>query len=363
MTVLIDPTRGLAPGRGPLLTAADPADTTIRRRLERAWVAGELVRLTPAMYVARRMWLDLPAWERVILCAAALSATRPDTVFTGLTAATLHGLPVAVQPPALEIRAASRSHHGTRPLTPRPYSPALLAQHRVPRPPVRRPRWGLPTAAGHEPVLVDATLKDGRSLGTVAVDPLPTLVAVLGAATAFRDAIAPLDRLALDRPEEFVRWAAEAAESLPTSAARRRFDRAWRFADARAESAGESYSRALIHELGFAPPTALQHRHFDSTGREVARTDFWWEDAGIYGEFDGIGKYDLSLYDGDDDARRASIRREKEREVALQLVTRDGAHWTWADLESPDRLARILMAAGVPRVGVPRAGSAGAAGF
>ena len=54
-------------------------------------------------------------------------------------------------------------------------------------------------------------------------------------------------------------------------------------------------------------------------------------------------------FDGDDTARRASIRREKEREVALQLVTRAGAHWTWGDLLRPDRLARILTAAGVPR--------------
>ena len=62
-----------------------------------------------------------------------------------------------------------------------------------------------------------------------------------------------------------------------------------------------------------------------------------------------LGKYDLSFFDGDDTARRASIRREKEREVALQLVTRAGAHWTWGDLLRPDRLARILTAAGVPR--------------
>ncbi|GAA3791696.1 hypothetical protein [Micrococcus endophyticus] len=102
-----------------------------------------------------------------------------------------------------------------------------------------------------------------------------------------------------------------------------------------------------MHELGFAAPTALQHR--DATGREVARTDFWWADARVAGEFDGIGKYDLGLHRGDDAARRASIRREKEREVALQLVTRAVAHWTWEDLRAPERLARILTAAGVPR--------------
>jgi len=172
---------------------------------------------------------------------------------------------------------------------------------------------------------------------------------VLGAATPFRDAVAPLDALVRARPEEAARWARQAESRLKSAAALRRFERAWHFADARAESAGESYSRASIHELGFVPPTALQHRHRDANGRAVARTDFWWEQVRVYGEFDGLGKYDLSFFDGDDTARRASIRREKEREVALQLVTRAGAHWTWGDLLRPDRLARILTAAGVPR--------------
>lgn len=285
--------------------AADPHDGAARRRRERAWTRGVLVRLCPRVDISVSDWAALRPWDRAVVSAVALSIARPATVFTGLTAARLHGLGPAVEPPVLELRASSPGHHGAGPLTRRPFVPSLVAHdRRLPGPPRRRPRWGLPEAAHAAPQPVEAVLSDGQSLGTILADPLPTVLLVLGAATPFRDAVAPLDALVRARPEEAARWARQAERRLGSAAALRRFERAWHFADARAESAGE---------------------------------------------FDGLGKYDLSFFDGDDTARRAGIRREKEREVALQPVTRAGAHWTWGDLVRPDRLARILTAAGVPR--------------
>lgn len=349
MTGFADVARTLLPGRGPLLCAARREDLATRRRLERAWARGDLVRLAPRVYLPATTWTALSPWDRATASAAALHLARPDTVFTGLTAARLHGLPVAVEPPALDVRAASPGHRGRTPLTSRPFSPALLGRGlRLPRPPGRRPRWGLPEAPGAAPAPAELRLSDGTSLGWATADPPATLLLVLGAATPFRDAIAPLDVLVATQPAA-ARWAKAAGEVLSSRAARERFDRAWSFSAKESESAGESYSRALIHELGFTAPTALQHRHRDASGREVARTDFWWEDVRVAGEFDGLGKYDLRLHGQDDAARRAGIRREKEREVALQLVTRAVAHWTWQDLMAPERLARILAAAGVPR--------------
>ena len=102
---------------------------------------------------------------------------------------------------------------------------------------------------------LSGSLLGGHACNTTS--PFPTLL-VLGAATPFRDAVAPLDALVRARPEEAARWARQAESRLKSAAALRRFERAWHFADARAESAGESYSRAIIHELGFVPPTALQ---------------------------------------------------------------------------------------------------------
>ena len=352
MTALAD-VPDLRPGTGPLLCAARREDLAARRRLERAWTRGDLVRLAAGVYLPASTWTALSPWDRSTASAAALALARPATVFTGLTAARLRRLPVAVDPPALDLRATSPGHRGAAPLTSRPFSPALLAAGgRLPRPPRRRPRWGLPQAPGMAPEPVEIRLSDGTGLGWGLADASATLLLVLGAATPFRNAVAPLDVLLATHPEA-QSWAQAAEEALPTRAARERFERTWSFAAAGSESAGESYSRALMHELGFAAPTALQHRHRDATGREVARTDFWWADARVAGEFDGIGKYDLGLHRGDDAARRASIRREKEREVALQLVTRAVAHWTWEDLRAPERLARILTAAGVPRTVCP----------
>lgn len=366
MRLTDDVARRLLPGHRPLLCAADPQDLAVRRRLERAWARGDLVRLAPRVYLPVTEWTALTPWDRTTVGVAALALARPDMVFTGLTAAALHGLPVAVVPPSVELRASSPGHRGARPLVPRAVSPALHGQEpRLPALPRRRPRWGLPAAPDAAAERVEVRLSDGRRLGTALADPLPTLLAVLGAHTPFHDAVAPLDVLVRDHPADVARWAGCAEQVLGSQAAVRRLRRAVAFADGRAESAGESCIRALIHELGSAAPTSLQQRHRDATGREVARTDFWWEQVGVAGEFDGLGKYDLPLHGGDEASRRSAIRREKEGEVALQLVTRGVAHWTWADLRQPERLARILAAHGIPRASpaarsatVPRSASA-----
>ena len=117
----------LVPGRGPLLHAADRADSATRRRLERAWAAGSLVRLAPAVYCERDDWLGRPAWDRHTLAAAALTlAASTPPVFAGLTAAHLHGLPLAQTPGALTVRAARRGHTGRRATTNSPASARLL---------------------------------------------------------------------------------------------------------------------------------------------------------------------------------------------------------------------------------------------
>ncbi|MCV7527877.1 hypothetical protein M3D91_010090, partial [Micrococcus luteus] len=148
MTPLSDHSRALLPGRGPLLSAADPHDGAARRRLERAWTRGVLVRLCPRVYISVGDWAALRPWDRTVVSAVALSIARPETVFTGLTAARLHGLGPAVEPPALELRAPSPGHHGAGPMTRRPFAPSLVAHdRRLPVPPRRRPRWGPPAAA------------------------------------------------------------------------------------------------------------------------------------------------------------------------------------------------------------------------
>ncbi|MGX4708513.1 hypothetical protein [Rhodococcus ruber] len=112
------------------------------------------------------------------------------------------------------------------------------------------------------------------------------------------------------------------------------------FLDGRSESPGESISRLRIHQAGMPAP-ALQHEVRTSEGRFVARTDFFWEETGIVGEFDGMGKYGT----GDPGATAETVRREKLREDALRDLGFEVVRWTWAELfRFPTVVARFERA-------------------
>lgn len=109
------------------------------------------------------------------------------------------------------------------------------------------------------------------------------------------------------------------------------------FADARAESPGESISRVTAHELG-VPAPELQ-REFE-TPRGRFRTDFWWPDAGVIGEFDGRLKYDDTRTLWDEKTREDALRRLPE--------VRGFARWTMREATDAGSLAAVLSAAGLP---------------
>ncbi|GEL95659.1 hypothetical protein [Cellulomonas composti] len=127
----------------------------------------------------------------------------------------------------------------------------------------------------------------------------------------------------------------------------RKASRVIAFADPRAASAGESVSRARMHELGLAPPE-LQKQFDDATG-PIGLVDFWWSKQRLVGEFDGRMKYRVG---GIVDYRAVEQRvwEEKRREDRLRatgvLVTR----WTWAEAMDLQRFLAHLTAAGVPRL-------------
>lgn len=116
------------------------------------------------------------------------------------------------------------------------------------------------------------------------------------------------------------------------------------FVDPRSESPGESWSRVLMHELGFARP-GLQFEVITDGRSEFA--DFAWLGARVLGEFDGEIKYRLDRY------RRGGavedvVIREKNRENRMRRNATGFARWDWQDLRA-GRLAEILDRAGVPR--------------
>ena len=163
----------------------------------------------------------------------------------------------------------------------------------------------------------------------------------LAAIAPMRDAVAALDhelrlgnvdRTALD----------EAAGRLDGVRGRVPARRAVAFASPLAGSVGESFSRVLLHELGFPAPE-LQHR-FETAGG-VRFADFWWERHRLVGEFDGRIKYS-------DDPERA-IWDEKLRENELQEIGERLVRWTWADLVAVTPFIRRLEAAGPRRALAP----------
>lgn len=106
--------------------------------------------------------------------------------------------------------------------------------------------------------------------------------------------------------------------------------RALDHADPGAENPGESWGRAQIIDAGLPIPR-LQHKFFDATGREVARTDYDW--AGLLAaEFDGMVKYQKYLLPGE--SPFDAMRREKKREDDLRRLNVMVIRWTWADLEN-----------------------------
>lgn len=364
----------LLAGIGPLLRASPYSPARAGEALRTAWRHGQVARLARGTFVTLDLWTSLPPWDRHVLAAAAYAHSHPGAVFTGPTAALLHGLPLADTPAEVWLRAGNPGHRARRQMTASPFSPAGLQRSdgAPPAPPSVRWTWNTVQAPAPErpherrrrltvrdagwtpepapplpPEILETRLRDGTLLGPVAVDPLPTMQLLLGSSLPFREAVVPLDGLHRRLPGLSETWAENHADRLKTKAASARFERAWTFSDARSESAGESLARALIHDLGFVAPE-LQRRIFSRDGREIARVDFWWEEVHVAGEFDGIGKYDVDLH-ADASARRRAINREKARDVELQRICRAVSHWTWADLKDPARLAAELVRVGVPR--------------
>ncbi|MDY6055870.1 hypothetical protein [Micrococcus sp.] len=332
---------------GGLLLRSRPAeDRRGAEQLHRGWHRGELIRLARGMYCPVQAWCALPAWDRFTLTVAAAAAVRPSLVLTGRTAAHLHGLPLLDVPPAVEERAFGPGHRARRPAVRLPLAPTALAAQ-VPSPPSRRcvlPRWDNDDAG---PVPVDVALSDGTVVGTAWADALETVHLHLASTLPLRESVVPLDRLAHTRPADVAAWARTNAEVPTHDAGRRRFARACAFLDGRAESPGESVSRVIMEELGFAPPL-LQHEVFSADGRFLGRVDFFWPEAGVAGEFDGLTKYDLTLHASEAERRRA-IREERNREARLLRRLNGVARWTWDDLRRPAQLEAELVRHGVPR--------------
>ncbi|HET7532731.1 MAG TPA: type IV toxin-antitoxin system AbiEi family antitoxin domain-containing protein [Nocardioidaceae bacterium] len=113
-----------------------------------------------------------------------------------------------------------------------------------------------------------------------------------------------------------------------------------RFADARAESVGESRARYLCYAHGLPAPE-LQFHVYDERGILAGITDMVWREHRLLGEFDGKVKYGRLLMPGEEPGE--AVFREKRREDNLRRLTDFSMiRLTWADLyRGAETAARI----------------------
>ncbi|OZF05403.1 hypothetical protein [Rhodococcoides fascians] len=108
----------------------------------------------------------------------------------------------------------------------------------------------------------------------------------------------------------------------------------------RSDSVGESRTRLILVDAGFAP--LLNQSVYDACGTFLGRTDFLF--TGPWGcfEFDGADKYGVNAAD-----TRASVLAEKDRENRIRDAGWPFARASWRDLAQPnaltERVRRMLV--------------------
>jgi hypothetical protein len=85
--------------------------------------------------------------------------------------------------------------------------------------------------------------------------------------------------------------------------------------------------------------------------------DFWWEEAGIVGEFDGDQKYlDPALRKGRSIERTMLDEKERADGVSARPEVQNLVRWRYAAARNPGRLCAILENAGLRRRDAPPSG-------
>lgn len=304
MSTFIDAPPRPIPAPIPLLRQRSAAT-----RLDRAAQRGEVLRVSPGVYVEAGAYARLTAWDRYLTRVHAAAATRPDAVFGWESAAALLGLPVFGHPREVHILSTaigtSRTAQGVR--------EHATADHRT------VVRVGGIAVTSIADTVVDLCRARHNAIGVAVAD--AALRRELG---LDRGTLAAINEARLSsRGRRSARWA---------------IDRA----DARAETVLESVSRCTIEWLGFPlPELQVEVRQ----GSRTRRLDVFWPEERVGGEADGLVKYDGSIGDP-----RQTLIDEKAREDGLRRVLNGFARWGWQDLHEPERLAQILRDAGLRQI-------------
>ncbi|HJV99116.1 MAG TPA: hypothetical protein VJ617_08495 [Arthrobacter sp.] len=309
--------------------------------IHREFRAGKLVRIRRGFYVRAGEWLRARPSERFAWSTAAVARSVKGAVLCGETAALANGLPTLRTPVFVELATTLPGRSGIR------RSPFLVLGDDVTARDVRETRsypLRYRLASAVQPVLAG----EFRCTSPVQTTLDLMVSGKLSQALVVADGLARrLHHDGVLAPEANLLTLAEISGGIaaqPTAAARLRAEQVARLASPLAESVGESYSRAAFEFLGFEQPT-LQHELRDEDGL-IGRSDCWWPEQGVVGEFDGKAKYVEAEIRGAITAEEA-VYREKLREDRIRALGFGFVRWSWADVDNPDRLRRKLLAAGL----------------
>jgi hypothetical protein len=271
-------------------------------------------RVRAGVYAATGAWDRLKPWDRYLARVHAYALVRPDAAFAFESAAVLRGLPIFGEPRDIHI----------------------FDTHRR-----RSLRFG--DVAVH-------TSEDARHIDeigalrlTTAAHTVVDLARVLPPAFGLAVVDAALRHGHIPSLDEVV----VLARSQRTTRGRTKLEWVWPRADARAESVGESVSRAVAEWWGF--PTPELQRTFRAEGAED-RVDFFWAKARVIGESDGYAKYEAETAE---DAV-ARVIAEKQREDRLRRQANGFARWDWKDTMSGTGQRDKLVSAGLQPESPPK---------
>lgn len=332
---------------------------------------GELLRIRRGLYIPARRWAEAPPWIKYHAAIAALATAR-NAIFCRESALVLHGIPLLSTPTALHARTTdagdAKSHRPTPMMgavAPQEFRKRYLQNHPEARAlssaaftnvpltmreaacpeAVTRSEMRIKLGTGEHTIPTIALGSDaldsvsGPDQGYVA-EPLGLAAVDTASRTAFTEAVVILDALkARGDDAVVVPW----LRYLRTQRQRARWDRAWQFADGRAESALESESRVVLARIHCPAPTLQKVVH---TSIGPFRMDFCWENERVAGEVDGKAKYFDPQYTNGLDPAEVHYR-EKQRREALEAEGWQLVRWGKAELQNTQELVKRLNRAGL----------------
>lgn len=300
-----------------------PPSAAIRKALLRR-IGSAIVSPMPGLFACKTRWEELNRAQRHVEIVRALAIQHPEWTFCSYSAACLLGLEVSWRHLNV-VHVCSATKPSARP-------GARIQRHRT------------------EPA---GAIDQGGISITPPIQTVTDCLLQTGFADGMPIADSAISKLGLTR--EQLMEAVEKRAGARNGRAVRTALTTLQYADALAESGGESVARAVMIETGFAPDR-LQYEltdPFDST--ESMRTDFAWERQArelTLGELDGFVKYtDQAMLAGRTTAE--TLVAERQREAHLSLYGHPLIRFTMNEVRSAGVLAKKLQTAGVRQTALP----------